>query len=87
MFGGMAGKGNTDEIMKELKERREQKILEKKDDVVVSGKETKLEEGDQEKINKLGNILIQGTLKRRSLVNFLNFIALLENTKKCHEEC
>lgn len=66
---GAANKGNSEDIMKELKERREQKMMGKQE-VVGGGNPNpaseKLEEGDQEKINKFGNILIQGTLKKRN---------------------
>ena len=72
LFGGLANKGNTDDIMKELKERREQKLMEKQEENANNTNNTneKLEEGDQEKINKFGNILIQGTLKKRNFFKF-----------------
>lgn len=66
LFG--ATKGNSEDIMKELKERREQKMMGKQE--VAGGNPNpaseKLEAGDQEKINKFGNILIQGALKKRN---------------------
>ena len=69
LFG--ANKGNSEDIMKELKERREQKMMGKQE-VGTGGNQNnaseKLEEGDQEKINKFGNILIQGTLKKRNFI-------------------
>ena len=78
LFTNLANKGNTEDIMKELKERREQKILskpEEKENLVIIQNE--LEEGDQDKVNKLGNILIQGALlkkRKTTLKNYFIFI-------------
>jgi formylmethanofuran:tetrahydromethanopterin formyltransferase len=63
-FGGLANKGNTEDIMKELKERREQKIMGKPEEKVFIANDQE-EHEDHDKIKKFGNILIQGALKKR----------------------
>lgn len=64
LFTNLANKTNTADIMKELKERREQKSkAEEKENTKTI--EIEMEEDDHEKINKFGNLLIQGTLKKR----------------------
>ena len=50
--------------MKELNDRREMKILQKPKEKVKVG-EMELGEEDHEAFNKLGNLLIQGALKKR----------------------
>lgn len=66
LFTNLANKTNTADIMKELKERREQKS--KVEDKEIKKVNEDMEEGDQEKMNRFGNILIQGALKKRNFV-------------------
>ena len=52
LFTNLSNKTNTDDIMKELKERRDKKIIGKPEEKEKKTIEIELEEGDQEKINK-----------------------------------
>lgn len=67
LFTNLAKKTNTNDIMKELKERRESKMIGKIEERDTKNIKIEFEEGDQEKINKFGNLMIQGALLNRSI--------------------